>query len=95
MGAQFDQPQAEWPALASHFDGVVHGQASLLSPGPVLGELEQRYALRLDLKAENRQQAEAPLPRLISIRRSWCGRTSSVSSTLLRQHYATWALRKS
>jgi hypothetical protein len=34
---------------------MVHDQTSLLSPVLVLGELEQRYTPRLDLKVENQQ----------------------------------------
>jgi transposase len=47
LGSQLDLPQAEWPALASRIEEVLHGQASLLPPGPVIEELAQRFAAQL------------------------------------------------
>src|SRR5450631_3576279 len=31
LGARFDLPQAEWPALAARIDQLLHGQSSLLA----------------------------------------------------------------
>lgn len=47
LGAQLDLLQAEWPALASRIEEVLHGQASLLPPGPTVEELAQRFAAQL------------------------------------------------
>lgn len=47
LGAQLDLPQAEWPALASRIEEVLHGQVSLLPPGPAVEELAQRFAAQL------------------------------------------------
>ena len=53
LGAQFDLPQADWPALAARIDEVVHGQTSLLAPGPspTLEALAQRYAAQIIARA--------------------------------------------
>jgi transposase len=47
LGAQLDLPQAEWPALASRIEEVLHGQVCLLPPGPAVEELAQRFAAQL------------------------------------------------
>jgi transposase len=47
LGAQLDLPQDEWAALALRIEEVLHGQASLLPPEPVVEELAQRFAAQL------------------------------------------------
>jgi hypothetical protein len=47
LGAQLDLPQAEWPALASRIEEILHGQASLLPPEAGVEELAQRFAAQL------------------------------------------------
>src|SRR5271157_5431170 len=64
LGAQLDLPQSEWPVLASRIEEVLHGQASLLAPEPVVEELAQRFAAQLIARraAEAGVAAENPEP---------------------------------
>lgn len=65
LGAHFDAPQEDWPALASRIDEILRGQPSLLTkalPKPLEAQA-QRYAAQLITRAAQDADGEgAPAP---------------------------------
>ncbi len=53
LGAHFDTPQEDWPALAARIDEILRGQSSLLAEGlpKTLQDRAQRYAAQLIARA--------------------------------------------